>query len=339
MGIARKWVFPIIRIIIFLAIAAALVKMAFFSGAIAATDSTKPTAQLEEPLAAVEAGTITNDVTLAATVSADAAVPVKATLAGEVRKVLAAPGQAVQAATALLTIRSEVPAADGTVVIRTVTVTAASVGILSSFPMIVGQVVAVGEVIGQVAPPTFSVGGSLSPEQQYRLLNRPSEARVAITGGPAPFTCTGLTISSALAGATADVSPGADPGSGGSGGSGGSTSSGTTIRCAVPAGVTVFSGLAAKLTISGGVAKDVLVVPITAVEGGSQTGVVYTQKADGSTEKRPVTIGLTDGTNVEITGGLAKGDLILQFVPGATATPDCTDPRFLASPQCQGAGG
>ena len=333
MGIARKWVFPIIRIIIFLAIAAALVKMAFFSGAIAATDPTVPTAQIEEPLAIVETGTITNDVTLPATVSADAAVPVKATLAGEVRKVLVKTGQPVEAATPVLTIRSELPAADGTPVIRTVTVTAGSVGILSSFPVIVGQVVAVGDVIGQVAPPTFSVSGSLSPEQQYRLLNRPTEAQVAITGGPAPFTCTGLTISSALAGASAGPSSSRETGTGAA------ASGGTTVGCAVPAGVTVFSGLAAKLTISGGVAKDVLVVPITAVEGSAQTGVVYTRKADGSSEKRPVTIGLNDGTKVQITGGLAKGDQILQFVPGASAVPDCSNPQFAASPRCQGAGG
>jgi multidrug efflux pump subunit AcrA (membrane-fusion protein) len=332
-GIARKWIFPILRIIIFLAIAGALVKMAFFSGAIAPTDPTVPTAQIEEPIATVEIGTITNDVTLPATVQADAAVPVRATLAGEVKKVLIGQGQAVGAATPMLTIRSEVPSADGaSVAIKTVTVTAGSAGVLSSFPVIVGQVVAVGDVIGQVAPPTFSVSGSLSPEQQYRLLNRPTEAQVAITGGPAPFTCTGLTITSALAGAASDASSTSDAGSG-------SSTSGTTIRCAVPAGVTVFSGLAAKLTISGGVAKDVLVIPITAVEGSAQTGVVYTQKAGGAAEKHPVTIGLTDGTNVEITGGLAKGDLILQYVPGAIATPDCEDPRFVGSPECQGVGG
>jgi macrolide-specific efflux system membrane fusion protein len=332
-GIARKWVFPIIRIIIFLAIAAALVKMAFFSGAITTTDPTVPTAQIEEPLATVETGTITNDVTLPATVSADAAVAVKATLAGEVKKVLVKPGQAAVAATPILTIRSEVPAADGAMVIKTVTVTAGSVGILSSFPVIVGQVVAVGDVVGQVAPPTFSVSGTLSPEQQYRLLNRPAEAVVTITGGPAPFTCTGLTISSELAGAAADTSSTA------ASGSGASSSGGTTIRCAVPPAVTVFNGLAAKLTISGGVAKDVLVVPITAVEGSAQSGVVYTQKSDGSNEKHPVTIGLNDGTNVEITGGLAKGDQILQFVPGATAKPDCANPQFAGSSDCLGAGG
>ncbi|MBG6107772.1 hypothetical protein [Frigoribacterium sp. CG_9.8] len=327
---------PILQIIIFLANAAALVKIAFFSGAIASSDPTVPTAQIEEPLATVSIGTITNDVTLPATVSADTAVAVKATLAGGVKKVLVEPGQAVEAATPILTIRSEVPAADGALVVKTVTVTAGSVGILSSFAVIVGQAVVVGEVVGQVAPPTFNVSGSLSAEQQYRLLNRPTEAVVTITGGPAPFTCTGLTISSALAGAVAGAV--SDSGSTAATGSG-TSSSGTTIRCVVPTAITVFNGLAAKLTISGGVAKDVLVVPITAIEGSAQSGVAYMQKADGSSEKHPVTIGLNDGTNVEITGGLAKGDKILQFVPGAAAKPDCTSPQFAGSPQCVGAGG
>ena len=32
MGIARRWVFPILRLVVFAAIAAALVKLAFFGG-------------------------------------------------------------------------------------------------------------------------------------------------------------------------------------------------------------------------------------------------------------------------------------------------------------------
>jgi len=34
-----------------------------------------------------------------------------------------------------------------------------------------------------------------------------------------------------------------------------------------------------------------------------------------------VTLGLTDGVNVQVTGGLKEGDTILQFVPGAPADP------------------
>ncbi|WP_394770079.1 hypothetical protein [Lacisediminihabitans sp.] len=312
MGIARKWVFPIIRMVIFAAIAVALVKVAFFSGATQSADPTMATGHIIEPQSTVATGTITNDVTLKGSISADAAVPIKATLAGEVKKVLVTQGQAVDAKTAILTVRSETASPDGTLLAKTVTVLAGSAGTLSSFPVIVGQIVAVGDAVGQVAPPTFSVTGSLSPEQQYRLLNQPTEATVAITGGPAPFACTGLTISTAVAGAAAD------PTVGDAGGAAG----GTSVRCAVPAGVKVFGGLSATLTISGGVADKVLIVPVTAVEGSAGTGTVYTQKGDGSTEKHAVGLGLTDGSNVEITTGLKAGDKVLQFVPGAVAAPD-----------------
>ena len=132
--------------------------------------------------------------------------------------------------------------------------------------------VSVGEEVGQVAPPTFNVTATLSPEQQYRLLNKPTEAEVQVTGGPAPFICTGLTITTPLAGA----------GSGGDGESGGTGGSTTTVRCAVPADVTVFAGLTAKVTIAGGIAENVLTVPLTAVEGAAQTGIVYFVLPDGT---------------------------------------------------------
>ena len=313
MSVARRWVFPIIRIVVFALIAVALVKLAFFSGtAHAADQSVQPAAQVTQPRVVVETGTITNDVTVKALISADPAVPVKATLAGEVKKVIAAQGAQVDANTPVLTIRSETVTDDGTPAVKTVTVLAGSAGVLTSVPVIVGQVVAVGDAVGQVAPPTFSVSGSLAAEKQYRLLNRPTEAQVAITGGPAPFTCTGLTISTAT--------PGASATDGGQSDTGGSA--GTTVRCAVPAGVTVFPGLAAKITISGGVASDALVVPTTAVEGTAQAGNVYLAASDGTTTKKAVTLGLTDGKMVQIVSGVAKGDSILEFVPGAAAPCD-----------------
>ena len=313
MSVARRWVFPIIRIVVFAVIAVALLKLAFFSGAAHATDqSVQPSAQVTEPQIVVETGTITNEVTVKAVISADPAVPVKATLAGEIKKVIAAQGSQVDVNTPVLTIRSETPGDDGALVSKTVTVVAGAAGVLSALPVIVGQVVAVGDAVGQVAPPTFSVSGSLAAEKQYRLLNRPTEAQVAITGGPAPFTCTGLSITTAAQGATG--TDGGQPDI--------AASSGTTVRCAVPAGVTVFPGLAAKLIISGGVASDALVVPTTAVEGTAQAGNVYVAASDGTTTKKPVTLGLTDGTMVQIISGVEKGDSILQFVPGAAAPCD-----------------
>ncbi|CAN5214372.1 hypothetical protein BH09ACT5_BH09ACT5_06390 [soil metagenome] len=311
MSIARKWVFPIIRILIFAAIAAALVKIAFFADPVV-DDSAKPTGEIVEPQVAVAVGTIQNDVTLTGTVANDAPVSVKATLSGVVRDVYASAGQHVDAGTEILRLRAEVMNPDGTSYVDYETVTSPIAGTLSAFTALEGQTFAVGDDVGKVSPASFNVSGTIAPEQQYRLLNQPTEAQVTITGGPAPFTCTGLTITAAT-GAGTGTAPGAE-----------GSSSTTTVRCSVPPDVTVFPGLAASLVIAGGVAENVLVVPITAVEGSAQTGNVYFVLPDGTTEARPVTLGLNDGVNVEVKDGLAEGDLILQFVPGADALPaDC----------------
>jgi multidrug efflux pump subunit AcrA (membrane-fusion protein) len=276
---------------------------------------------------AVAIGTIQNDVTMSGTVAADAAIPIKATLTGEVRKVLATPGQWVDAGTELLTLRAETMNPDGGTSIDTETVVAPTAGVLVNFAALVGQAFSVGDDVGKVAPPTFSVSGTLAPEQQYRLLNQPTEAQVTITGGPAPFTCTGLTISSATS-----------SGSGSGSGDGSDGSGTTTVRCAIPADVKVFSGLTAQLVIAGGVAENVLIVPVTAVEGSAETGNVYIVKPDGSTESKPVTLGLNDGINVEVKDGLVEGDLVLQFIPGAPAAPEGGFPGGVPMGDCKPVG-
>jgi macrolide-specific efflux system membrane fusion protein len=301
MGVARKWVFPIIRILVFAAIAVALVKLAFFSGATQSTDPALPTGHISEPQTTVALGTITNDVTLKGTVSADAAVAVKATLAGEVRKILVTEGQGVVAKTPVLIIRSDTLLPDGTPTTKSVTVLAGSAGTLSSLP------------------------------EQYRLLNQPTEATVTITGGPAPFVCGGLAISTALAGSgsTSGSDSATNPGT---------SSGGTTMKCAVPAAVKVFGGLAASMKISGGRAEGVLVVPITAVDGTIQSGNVYMTKDGGQPQKHPVTLGLSDGKNVQVTGGVKEGDQILEFVPGGAASSGACTPGPNGAVICQGSG-
>lgn len=332
MNVARKWVFPIIRILLIAAVAIALVKLAFYPDSAEARDPSQPTGQIAEPQIPVSLGTITNDVTLPGTVNADPAVPVKAVAVGTVDEVFFSAGQSVATGDVLYDIKVEtvpepVETKDplGNPVITQpkpyVTfekVLAPSVGILSALSVIHGQAVAVGDITGQVAPPTFSVSGSLSADQQYRLVTQPTDASIAITKGPAPFTCTGLTITTPLAGADTAGAPGAGAG-GGTGGDGGGSS--TTVRCSIPADVKVFPGLAAQITIAGGKAENVLVVPTTAVKGSAATGVVWLVLPDGTTEERPVTLGMNDGSSVEIVEGLAEGDMVNQFVPGATA-PD-----------------
>ena len=329
------------------AIAVALVKVAFFADDAKASSPTVPTGQIVEPQIPVARGTITNDVTLPGTVQADPAVPVRATGVGTVDEVFAAAGQHVNLGDKLYDIKVEkinepveTKDAAGNVTGMTQprpTVTFAKVyapiaGVLSSLTVLPGQSVAVGDVGGQVAPPTFSVSGSLSPDQQYRLLTQPTEASIAITNGPAPFTCTGLTITTPLAGADSGATPGGEA----AGTGGGST---TTVRCAIPSDVTVFPGLAAQITIAGGKVEHVLVVPTTAVKGSAETGVVWFIGGDGAAEERAVTLGMSDGATVQIVEGLAEGDMINQFVPGAVA-PDENGCTALpdGSMQCGGGG-
>jgi multidrug efflux pump subunit AcrA (membrane-fusion protein) len=306
-SVARRWVFPIIWMVIFAVIGAALVKLAFFADTTAESAPAVPTGAIVDPVVAVERGTIRNDVTIDGTVGADAAIPARSAISGEVRKVSASAGQWVDEGAELAQIRGMND--DGSN--KWSILKAPASGTLTSFTLLVGQQLGLGETVAQVAPSTFSVTANLAPEQQYRLTTQPTEAQVAITGGPAPFTCTNLTITAAAAPTTGD----------GPGGEGGSSSV-ATVRCSVPADVRVFAGLAAKVTIAGGIAEDVLVVPTTAVEGGSGTGIVYLSSGDGEPETREVTLGISDGSLVEVTGGLEEGESVLQFVPGALADPN-----------------
>lgn len=330
MGVWRKWIFPILRMVLVAAIAVALVKLAFFPDAPQSESSLQPTGTIEEPQVQVARGSIRNDVVLSGTVSPDPAVAVKATANGTVDEVFAKPGQQVGAGDVLFDVKvvdepveQTTIGPDGQPVVTMgepthhfEQVLAPIAGTLTGFDVLPEQPVTVGQAAGRVAPPSFQVTAPLSPEQQYRLTQLPAEAEVVIAGGPAPFACTGLTIATTDAAASGD--------SDASAGAGATSGAGATVRCAVPGDVKVFSGLTAQVTIAAGSADDVLTVPTTAVEGGSESGVVWLVGDDGAGAEHPVKLGLTDGANVEIVEGLAEGDAVLQFVPGAPAQPDCS---------------
>ncbi|GAA1227041.1 efflux RND transporter periplasmic adaptor subunit [Rhodoglobus aureus] len=305
MSVARRWVFPIIWIVIFSVIAAALVKFAFFGDALKADDVEFPTVAIEEQHYEVVAGAITNDVELSGTVAAAASVPILATLSGEVREVSVKAGQSVKKGQEILKLRAEVVNPDGTSGTQWKIVVASATGKLAEFTTLVGESFPVGSPVGSVSPPSYTVSGTVPSEQLYRLVDRPKEASVAINGGPAPFTCTGLSITFATAGDSS-----------------GESATGPTVSCVVPSDVVVFPGLTAQMTIAGGIAEDVMVVPITAVEGAALNGNVYFLLPDGTTELREVVLGLNDGIVAEVVSGLEIGDTILQFVPGAEAVDE-----------------
>jgi len=341
--VVRRYVFPTLRIIIWAVIAVALVRIAF-AGADVTTEASgaEPTGQVVEPTVEATTGSITNAVTVRAAVVADPSVAVRATLAGTVSKLLATNGQHVDAGTPVLEIRQETPqdpitTTDAETGEITVTerkpkvvveqVTSPIAGTLT-LPTLKDQVVSVGDTVGQVAPGTLSVSGTLTPDQQYRLVGAPGEAQVTLKGGPAPFTCTGLRIGAATQptdGATTETEGTAPP-------SGAAT-------CALPGDVTAFPGLGADLEIVNGTATDAVVVPVTAVQGTVQRGNVWVVASEGAEpEQRAVGLGLTDGEVVQITEGLALGDQVMQFVPVPRddADVDCDDPAQYDPAVCEG---
>ena len=330
MSVVRTIVFPALRLLVWAVIAVALAVLAFRGGSGDAGPSGPgaPTLELTSPAVPVARGTVTNTVTVQGTVVADPAVTIKATAAGKVRRVLVKDGAAVTAGQALLEIRSEEERPpvigkdpDGnptstpqTPLVRTITVTAPAAGTLTSVDVLVDQIVAVGDKVGAISPGTLSVTASLTQSDQFRLLAPPATAEVEVQGGPAPFTCTGLVLG-------APAATGEEPPADGGGVPPPAGGGGTTARCSVPAGVTLFAGMGATVRVQAGVAENVLVVPVTAVQGTVQQGNVWVVGADGAQEERAVTLGLTDGEQVEVREGLAEGDQVLQFVPVPDDTP------------------
>lgn len=334
MNTVRTLVFPALRLLVWAVIAVSLAVLAFGGGGASGNGAptggpVQPTVTLTEPTVPVVRGTVLNTVTVDGVVAADPAVPVKATAAGTVRRLLVAQGAAVTQGQALLEIRTETPRppvtgtdAEGnpTVterdpLVKVTTVTAPVGGKLTALDVLVDQIVAVGDVAGSISPGTLSVTATLTQAQQFRLLTPPGSAEVDVQGGPAPFTCTGLTLGAA----PASPDPGGDTG-GGPGmtpGGGPPAGGGTTARCQVPPGTTVFAGMTASVAIAAGEATDVLVVPVTAVQGAVANGTVWVVTDAAEPEERAVTLGLTDGEQIEVREGLTEGESLLQFVPVA----------------------
>lgn len=337
-AVFRTYVFPTLRLIVWAVIAVALLWLAF--GRSTADDgelAASPSAVLEPPAAQVVRGDVTNTVSLTGTISADAATTVKSTATGEVGRVRAAVGDAVEKGTPLFTVVvpveetaapttttdaagvvTVVPAAPRT---RTVTVTATVPGTLASLDVLPEQAVSVGGAVATVSPGTLTVSAPLTQEQQFRLLAPPSTAQVTVPGGPGAFECTGLRTGTPATGSTPSTpddggftDPYADPSQ---------AVTGAQVSCRVPDDVQVFAGLSATLDVTAGSATGVLLAPVTAVQGRVDNGSVWVvDPATGEQTETPVTLGLTDGSNVEVKTGVEEGASILLFVPGSDEVVD-----------------
>lgn len=314
----RTLVFQILKIIIGIAVAVALIKFAFFP-AQPADDLPQRTGDFTQPTVTVERGDIDNSLSLKATVVRDASVSVKSTAAGEVTKVYVNSSTSVNPGVPLIQVKHiEEPKEEDVPPAVTYTIVRAQSAGTVSIDVLKGQDVAIGDVIGTVQPATFHAQVSVTPDQLYSLQSLPKEGELAITNGPAPFPCTNLRTVTGAAAST----PGGDSGNGksdgGDGGSGNQSAS-PELQCTIPSDHQVFDGVTGKLKIAGANAKNVLIVPASSIEGRYKTGRVWLPPKEGEKPKAvSVQLGASDGENVQITGGLDEGQEILQYAPGST---------------------
>lgn len=306
-----KWstVFQGLKLIVWIVIAAALVKFAFFPNTHDEM-ALNPQGNFDLPSVAVERGGIENTIRLDAAVVRDDSVPIKATHEGEVVWLYATDGGTVDAGEKILQIkfRETVEPTDPEAmpIERDLyfDVTADAAGTVK-LDALIGQQVSVGDPVGSIVPATFHAQVSVTPDQLYSLQGLPKQGTIAIKDGPAPFPCHNLTVGSS---SPASEGTGEDPGAG---------ASGPQVRCEIPLDQTVFDGVKGILEIEGGSVDDVLVVPTTAVEGRYGTGLVYLPAEDPLAKPEPIEVGLglSDGMYIEITEGLEEGQEILEFVP------------------------
>lgn len=282
----RRWIFPLLLVIVFGLCAAALVKLAFFPETAEAIVS--PDATLADPTIAVERGSVVNALSLSGNVARDEAFPLRGEVNGTVTDVHVADGAAVSAGQVLFTVKQDDPE-------KSIDIVAPEAGDVSEIALVKGQPVAVGAEVATLTPARYHLLSTVEPVQLYRLVGAPNEATVTITGGPAPFACTGVRVQV-------------------------STEGTASVRCAIPTDQIVFAGLPAQMDLALGQVDDALVIPVTAVQGGSGSGNVWVDGADGGEPiERAITLGVNDGAMVEVVDGLEEGELIRQFVPGFMA--------------------
>lgn len=314
-------IIALIKTGVWIIIAISLVKFAFFpsTGADQSDQPLDPNANYGQMTVSPTKADITNTVSVNGNIENDPSTVVKATGAGTVNYIAVSDGTYVEAGAMILQVRKvndgEIsPNTDDTDDQQTPTytytdITAPASGTLH-LSALLGQEFIIGDQLGTIAPSTYSAVATLNADQLYRIQETPSEATVTITNGPAPFTCSGLKI------VTPDTTQKNTNQQGEN-----QQSTGIQARCAIPADQKVFPGLGLKMDIVAGSATDVLTLPISAVEGRFQSGFVYIPATDGAgkPEKKPVTLGLTDGEIVEIKEGLTESDSVLEFIPTASS--------------------
>jgi len=217
-------------------------------------------------------------------------IEVRSTAAGTIESVSASAGAPATAGKALVHLKTATGSTD---------IIAPTSGIVVSVSVEPGQVISIGDAVAVVAPSDYVAQAQVAPELLYRLYREPDEVALQIDHGPAPFGCPFLSLGTEL-------------------GAGNPLDAPVYLTCSVPNNVRVFAGVRARVVVTTGHVEDVVSVPVEAVSGGADTGVVWIVGAGGEATPHTVTLGLTDGLRIEVVSGLAVSDRILEFPPNDT---------------------
>jgi membrane fusion protein, macrolide-specific efflux system len=163
-----------------------------------------------------------------------------------------------------------------------------------------GASVPEGLPIAELSLPGFAAEAVAPPQVAYRIFSRRVAARGAINDGPGPFDCTVLMLPSEPALQAENDVTGGD---------------GERFVCSLPVTVRAVSGVRATVVVESARATNVLTLPVESVSGTADAGEVDIVAADGSSTRRAVRLGITDGIVVEITSGLDDGDRVTKRAP------------------------
>ncbi|MGP9581540.1 MULTISPECIES: hypothetical protein [unclassified Brachybacterium] len=355
MDALRRYVFPVIWMLILGLIALALVKMAFFpAGADAAgEDPLTPGADFDQyAVVSVETADLSSELVLPAMVQPDAGSALKATTDGEINKIWLKNGDAVEKGQRILQVRYEVepeivdlpalpvgedgeegeiaapqpaPQPAAATEYRYVNLVATASGVLSGMELAEWDALAKGDTVATISPGTYSIVADLTPEQQLSLLDVELNATAELPNTPDPVACTApaITEDSEIEEPDAPPAPEVDPFTGEVISGGDAGVSAAQLVCPVPAEARVVPGLSVEVTVDLGTRTGVLTVPTTAVEGEGTAGTVYAlDEATGEPVAIEVVLGMRGDGAVEVTGGLEQGQEILEFAPGIDGADD-----------------
>ena len=323
----KKWI--IIGAVALLLVIAVAVGGRFLSGSPGGSDEEFPVegaADMDATPHTVGSGTIDSVMVLDATVRSEPGKSIKAQKGGQVVHLWVDDGAAVEQGAPILNVKyTEEPgpgggtAEDGAPaapVTREVSLYAPLDGKVTGLADVqVGDVLEPGSVVATVSPEVYRAVAEVPANDLYRFPEEPQDILLEIKNGPLPAPCDFLSL-----GVTSGEDGPEAPDVGGPGLPMGAAGTVGELACRVPDGIQVFEGVQGKLSISTGRVEDVVVVPVTSVRGTTGEGEVIVIAQDGTEEVRPVELGLSDGSLIEVVSGLEVGEQVMDPIP--------LDPRF-----------